>query len=220
MKYSISGEIAQCARLELEPGEPVWASKGALMAYSRQVEWRLRIPGGVGGAMRRSLSGEGIAMTYIETEALDQYVLLAANSPGKITTWDLSDGPVVTTRGAFLAAWGEHIDISVTIARRAGAAFFGGAGLFLQRVSGTGTVLIHGSGDFHERRLSEGERMLVSTGNLAAFSDRIDYNIEGVGGCAKMLFGREGIFLTRLTGPGRVLLQSLKRSVLKQQGQS
>jgi uncharacterized protein (AIM24 family) len=108
------------------------------------------------------------------------------------------------------------IDIDVTIARRAGAAFFGGAGLFLQRVSGTGTVLIHGSGDFYERRLAEGEQILVSTGNLAAFADRVDYDIQGVGGCRKMMFGGEGLFMTRLSGPGRVLLQTLKRQSGKQ----
>jgi uncharacterized protein (AIM24 family) len=53
--------------------------------------------------------------------------------------------------------------------------------------------------------------MLVSTGNLAAFADQVDYDIQGVGGCIKFLFGGEGLFLTRLKGPGRVLLQSLKR---------
>ena len=78
-------------------------------------------------------------------------MLLAANAPGHITPWDLADGPVVTTRGAFLAAWGDDVDITVTIARRARAALFGGAGLFLQRVAGSGTVLIHGSCDFYER---------------------------------------------------------------------
>lgn len=212
MEYTISGEIAQSVRLELPPGLPVWASKGSLMAYSQRVDWHLKIPGGVSGAVRRSLSGEGLALALVQTEAPEQYVLLAAGAPGKITAWDLAEGPVLTTRGSFLAAWGESVDISVTVARRAGAAFFGGAGLFLQRISGTGTVLIHGSGDFHERRLGEDEQMLVSTGNLAAFSDRVDYDIQGIGGCAKMLFGREGLFLTRLTGPGRVLLQTLKRS--------
>lgn len=220
MEYSIAGEIAQSARLELLPDVPVWASRGSLMAYSSRVSWRLKIPGGVGGAVRRSLSGEGLALTRIETDAADQYILLAAGAPGKITTWDLAEGPVVTTRGSFLAAWGEDVDISVTFARRAGAALFGGAGLFLQRISGTGTVLIHGSGDFSERRLAEGEQMLVSTGHLAAFSDRVDYDIQGVGGCRKILFGREGLFLTRLTGPGRVLLQTLKRSAGNHQSQS
>jgi uncharacterized protein (TIGR00266 family) len=212
MEYEITGAIAQHARLQLEPGIPVWASKGSLMAYTPAVEWSLRVPGGLGGAVRRSLAGEGVTLNYIETQQPGQTLMLAANQPGLITTWDLaSDGPVVATRGAFLAAWGPQIDITVTIARRAGAAFFGGAGLFLQRVSGVGTVLIHGSGDFREVRLAAGKSLTVSTGNLAAFSDSVDYDIRGVGGCRRILFGGEGFFMTHLTGPGRVLLQTLKR---------
>ncbi|CAN5831769.1 TIGR00266 family protein [soil metagenome] len=212
MRFDISGEIAQRARLEFEPGEFVWASKGSIVAYTPGLNWRLRVPGGLEGAFRRSLAGEGVSLTYLETQESGQVALLAANMPGKIQTWDLqTDGPVIATRGSFLAAWGEAVEINVTIARRAGAAFFGGAGLFLQRISGVGTVLIHGSGDFEERRLDNEEVILVSTGNLAAFADSVDYNIRGVGGCVKVMFGGEGLFMTRLTGPGRVLLQTLKR---------
>lgn len=218
MRYSIEGEIAQHVRLAFGPDEPVWASSGTLMAYTEGVRWRLRIPGGMGGAVRRSFAGEGLSLTFLEATEPDQHVLLAAGTPGHVTTWDLADGPVVTTRGAFLAAWGADLDISVTVARRAGAALFGGAGLFLQRVSGTGTVLIHGSGDFYERTLGAGEQLLVSTGNLAALSGEVDYDIQGVGGCRKVFFGGEGLFMTRLTGPGRVLLQTLKRTAAPKSG--
>ncbi len=214
MRYDISGEIAQRARLEFDPGEFLWASKGSIVAYTPGLNWRLRVPGGLEGAFRRSLAGEGVSLTYLDTQQSGQVALLAANMPGKIQTWDLqTDGPVIATRGSFLAAWGEDVNINVTIARRAGAAFFGGAGLFLQKLSGVGTVLIHGSGDFEERRLDSGESLLVSTGNLAAFADTVDYNIKGVGGCLKIVFGGEGLFMTRLEGPGRVLLQTLKRGV-------
>lgn len=212
MRYSISGEIAQSVRLTFEPGEFAWCSKGGLMAYSPGLQWNLRVPGGLGGAVRRSLSGEGVALTYLQTEQAEQYALLAANAPGHLEVWDLeSDGPVTTTRGSFLCAWGDDLDITVTVARRAGAALFGGAGLFLQTISGKGTVLVHASGDFAEHRLAGGEQLLVSTGNLAAFSADVDYDIQGVGGCRKILFSGEGLFMTRLTGPGRVLLQTLKR---------
>jgi uncharacterized protein (AIM24 family) len=213
LQYTIRGEIAQYVRMALDPGVGVWASKGSIMAYSAAVQWRLRVPGGVGGAIRRSLAGEGLTLNYLETGQPDQYVLLVANHPGHIIEWDLAvDGPVVTTRGSFLAAWGEDLDITVTVARRAGAAFFGGVGLFLQHLSGRGTVLIHGSGDFYERKLADGEQVLSSTGNLAAFAADVDYDIQGVGGCRKSLFGGEGFFMTRLTGPGRVLMQTLKRN--------
>lgn len=216
MQYTISGEIAQSVRLEFDANETAWASKGSIMAYSSGLEWTLRVPGGFGGAVRRTLAGEGIALTHLQASQAGQYALLANDAPGHITQWSLAqDGPLLTTRGSFLAAWGADVDITVMLARRAGAAFFGGAGLFLQRISGQGTVLIHGSGDFYERHLAQGEQILVSTGNLAAFAEQVDYDIQGVGGFRKAVFGGEGLFMTRLSGPGRLLLQTLKRGTAK-----
>lgn len=211
MQHTIRGEIAQYARLDFDPGDACWAAKGSILGFSSGVNWRLRVPGGAGGAVRRSFSGESMALTFIEPEGPGRHALLSSSAPGRIFEWDLADGPVLTTRGSFLAAWGAQVDITVTVARRAGAAFFGGAGLFLQHISGRGTVLIHGSGDLYDRRLEAGEELHVSTGNLAAFSNSVDYDIRGVGGGAKWLFGGQGLFMTRLTGPGRVLLQSLQR---------
>ena len=212
MKYTIHGELAQVANLTLDRGDTCWASKGSIVAIDPGLSWHLKVPGGAGGAARRMRSGEGVALTFLEASEGGQRTTLAANQPGKIVAWDLDSGPVVTTRGSFVAAFGPRIDLDVRVAKRAGAAFFGGAGLFLQRISGSGTVLVHGSGDFIERDLAQGEAVLVSTGSLAAFAESVDYNIQGVSGCRRMVFGGEGLFMTRLSGPGRVLLQTLKRT--------
>lgn len=219
-KPSIEGVIAQTLRLSMRAGEKVWASKGALVGIDDGIDWRLKVPGGAGGALRRGFAGEGLALTLVECSRDDAEVLLGGTQPGKIETWDLqTDGPLLATRGAFLAGVGD-VDIDVTIARRAGAAFFGGAGLFLQRLSGTGRVFIHAAGDFLDRRLDRGETLTVSTGNLAAFAADLDYRIKGVGGCRKILFGGEGLFMTELEGPGRVLMQSLKRHAQSPKPQS
>lgn len=211
MDFSIDGTVAQSACLTLAEDEVVWASKGSIVAYAAGLKWDVRVPGGLAGALKRSLSGEGISLTYIEATAAGQLVTLGANAPGHIEEWNLdTSGPVLTTRGAFLAAWGTAINITVAIARRPGAALFGGAGLVLQRVEGSGTVLVHGRGDFRKTELADGEELRVSTGNLAAFSDAVDYNIETVGSLRKTFFSKEGLFMTRLTGPGTVLLQTLK----------
>ena len=210
IEFTIDGTVAQSVRMKLDSGQTLWASKGSIIAYTSGLGWDIRFPGGVAGAIKRSLSGEGMTMTYIESTGDDQSVTLGANSPGHVEVWDLDgDGPVTTTRGAFLAAWGE-INITVSLARRAGAALFGGAGLLLQRVEGRGTVLVHGRGDFRKITLAAGQQLKVSTGNLAAFSDTVDYDIESVGSIRRMLFSKEGFFMTRLTGPGTVLLQTLK----------
>jgi len=218
MHYTIEGELAQVANLLLDKDETCWASKGSLVSMDPDLAWQLKIPGGAGGAARRMMSGEGVALTFLSSTRDGAKATLAANQPGKIVPWTLDDGAVITTRGSFVAAFGSNVDIDVRVAKRAGAAIFGGAGLFLQRVGGQGTALIHGSGDFIQRDLAQGESILVSTGNLAAFSEAVDYDIQGVAGCRRMMFGGEGLFMTRLTGPGRVLLQSLKRTAT-QQGQ-
>jgi uncharacterized protein (TIGR00266 family) len=209
--FTIDGTVAQSARLTLGAGETVWASKGSMIAYGTGLKWNVKVPGGLAGALKRSLSGEGISLTYIEATAAGQSVTLGVNAPGHIEEWDLdASGPVLTMRGAFLAAWGAGINITMAIARRPGAALFGGAGLVLQRIEGRGTVLIHGRGDFRKAALLDGEVLRVSTGNLAALSDAIDYDIETVGSLRKTFFSKEGLFVTRLTGPGTVLLQTLK----------
>ena len=211
MELEITGTVAQTAVLTMSRGEALWASKGSIVAHGAGVSWDVRVPGGLAGGLKRALSGEGISLTHARSSGDSQVLVLGANAPGKVAEWSLErDGPVLTTRGAFLAAWGAEIDISVSIARRAGAAMFGGAGLVLQRIAGRGTVLVHGRGDFRRVDLAAGEEMLVSTGNLAAFSSRVDYDIKAVGSLSKTLFGKEGLFMTRMAGPGTVLLQSLK----------
>jgi uncharacterized protein (AIM24 family) len=207
---SIDGVIAQSASLELDRGQTLWASKGSLLGYSNGIDWRLKVPGGAGKAVGRMLSGEGVSLTYVEAQKDAASVILGSNQPGQLVTWDLSQGPIVCTSGSFVAALGD-VDIDVQVARKAGAAFFGGAGLFMQKLSGDGIAVLHGSGDFIERRLDPGESILVSTGNLAVFSGGVDYDIKRTGGCLKSIFGGEGIFMTELTGPGWVMLQSLKK---------
>jgi uncharacterized protein (AIM24 family) len=126
-------------------------------------------------------------------------------------SWNLEEmGEIVALRGAFLGAYGE-IDIRVTRAKRVGAMILGGGGLLLQMISGTGTIFLAVKGDLVDTKLEDGETILISTGNLAAFSKSCDYRIRGVGGCRKMIFGGEGLFMTELEGPGRVLIQTLKR---------
>jgi uncharacterized protein (AIM24 family) len=208
----IEGTVAQTARLSLGKGDTVWAAKGSLIAYSSGVEWQVRVPGGLGAAVKRMFAGEGAALAQVRANADGQQLILGANAAGHVERWELDgEGPVLTTRGAFLAAWGDDLDISISAARRVGAALFGGAGLVLQRISGSGTVLIHGRGDFGKIRLDKGEDVLVSTGNLAAFSAGLDYDVRAVGTVRKTLFGNEGFFMTRLVGPGVAYLQTLKR---------
>lgn len=220
MDVKIAGTVAQTAGFNLKRGDTLWASKGSLISHTSELEWNVRVPGGLSAGIKRSLSGESISLMHIEATSDDQTLILGANSPGHIMEWDLAtEGPVLTTRGAFLAAWGTSINITVSVSRKAGAALFGGAGLVLQRIEGNGTILIHGRGDFHRVVLAQEEELLVSTGYLAAFAHTVDYDIQRVGSLRKSLFGKEGLFMTRLKGPGTILLQTLKPGISAQHQQ-
>lgn len=210
--YEITGEIAQAATLTLASGEKAWASRGSLVSLDDGIAWHLEVPGGVGAAVGRAFAGEGLALTRISSSRGGAKVVLASGQPGKVIAWDLTGGgDVVCTRGSFLAATGD-VEIIPTVAKRAGAALFGGAGLVLQRIRGRGIAFVHGSGDFVRHELGPGQILQVSTGNLAAFGAEVDYGIVGVKGCRNMMFGSEGLFMARLVGPGVVLTQTLKRS--------
>lgn len=215
----VEGTIAQTLDLELDQGQSLWCAKGSLLAYSPSVRWHLAIPGGAGKAVSRMMSGEGASLTRVSVSQDGARVVIAANQPGRLVTWDLRRGPIVCTAGAFVAALGE-VDIDVTVARSVGGALFGGAGLFMQRLSGDGVVVIHGAGDFIAHALEPGESLLVSTGNLACFSESVGYGVKGVGGCLKSLLGGEGLFMTELKGPGWVMMQSLKKLPVPKGGKS
>ena len=53
-----------------------------------------------------------------------------------------------------------------------------------------------------------GEILKVDTGNIVAFEKTVSYEIETVKGLKNIFFGGEGLFLTRLVGPGKVILQT------------
>jgi uncharacterized protein (AIM24 family) len=115
---------------------------------------------------------------------------------------------MVCQRDAYLcSAFG--IEITVTFTRRLGAGFFGGEGFILQRLSGDGPAFIHAGGTILNQDLGAGESLSVDTGCLVAFQETVDYDIKSVGGIKSAFFGGEGLFFARLTGPGKVYLQTL-----------
>jgi uncharacterized protein (AIM24 family) len=130
--------------------------------------------------------------------------------PGKIKALDLREwgGEIIAQKDSFLcAARGISLDIAFT--RRIGAGFFGGEGFILQRLNGDGLAFVHACGAVIERDLKPGEQLRVDTGCLVAMQSSVDYDIRTVPGIKNALFGGEGIFLVHLTGPGKVILQTL-----------
>ena len=64
------------------------------------------------------------------------------------------------------------------------------------------------AGDSIIHDLKEGEVLYCNSGNVVAFQDSVDFNITLVKRMSTLLFGGEGNFLVKLTGPGKVILQT------------
>ena len=222
--YRIVGDDMQGVIVTLDPGEAVIAEAGSMMYMEEGIEVDTTLdPNGTGagmfskllGAGKRMLTGESFFITMFGNSAsVRRDVAFAAPMPGKIFVADLAQwGELIAQKDGFLcAARGTDLDIAFT--KRIGAGFFGGEGFILQRLRGDGLAFLHSCGTLIERDLKRGEVLRVDTGCLVAMQSTVDYDIQMVKGIKTMAFGGEGLFYLRLTGPGRVILQTLPFSRL------
>ena len=72
---------------------------------------------------------------------------------------------------------------------------------------------VHAGGHIVKKTLNGGS-LLVDTGCLVGYTQGIDFDIQTSGGLKSMAFGKEGLFLARLSGHGVVLVQSAPLSRL------
>ena len=214
--YKIFGDDMQLVEIELDPGEGVRAEAGAMMYMEAGIEMQTSTGGGLFKGFKRMITGESFFITtFLQNGAGKGHVAFAAPYPGKIIPLDLSQhgGQFLCQKDAFLCA-AAGVEIEVAFTKKFGAGLFGGEGFILQRLEGDGLAFIHVGGSVIEKDLAQGETLRVDTGCLAAFAPSVDYDIQTVSGIKNALFGGEGIFLVKLTGPGKVFLQTLPFSRL------
>jgi uncharacterized protein (TIGR00266 family) len=208
MEATIREGHAPAVVVSLEPGETLKTEAGAMMFVSGDIVSGVEIPGGMtGGLKRKMFAGESIFLaTYMARGP--GVVGVCGPFPGSIRQVAL-DGELICEKHAYLGHVGE-ITVEHVTAKSVGAGFSGGGeGFFLQRLKGTGTVWIHGGGDFLDFDLAEGQTLQVDTGCMVAVEPTVRYEVKLQGGFTKSLFGGEGLFLVHFTGPGKVTLQTL-----------
>ena len=214
--YRIHGDDMQIVEVELDPGEAVRAEAGAMMFMEDGIEMQTSTGGGVFSGLKRMVTGESFFITsFVNQGEGKRRVSFGAPYPGKVVPVDLAErgGSFLCQKDAFLCA-AQGVEIEVAFTRRFGAGLFGGEGFILQRLAGDGLAFVHAGGTVIEKELGPGESLRVDTGCLVAFAPTVSYDIQMVGGFRNALFGGEGLFLARMTGPGRVYLQSLPFSRL------
>ena len=208
MKYEITGDNLQIVTIHLREGEMVYAEAGAMNHISANMRMEAKMKGGLLGGIKRKFSGESLFLTEFTTTGSSGYVAFAGNVPGRIKPIELHGTEFLAQKDAFLCAE-SSVNMDIAFTKKLGAGFFGGEGFILERFSGDGTAFIHACGDFVEMDLAEGETVKVDTGSVVGFDATVGYDITRAGGIKTSLFGGEGLFLTALTGPGHIIIQSM-----------
>lgn len=224
--YRLIGEEMQAVEIELDPGETTIAEAGSMMMMESQIKMDTIFGDGsrsnesflgkVWNAGKRALTGEGLFMTAYSNEGHQKAkVYFASPYPGKIIPFDLGKegGKIICQKDAFLCA-AKGVSVSLEFRKKIGVGLFGGEGFIMQKLEGDGMAFLHAGGTIIEKVLSPGENLKVDTGCLVGFQPSVDYDIEFIGGIKNSLFGGEGFFLAKLSGPGKVYIQSLPFSRL------
>jgi len=194
--------------LKLLKGEKIYSQSGAMKWMSAGINMETSMAGGLGGALKRKLTGESAFLNYFSATSDGDTIAFGHSYPGHIVPVDISRQPVICQRRAFLCAV-ESVELGIHFQRRLGTGFFGGEGFVMQRLSGSGMAFVEIDGESVEMELAPGQSIRVETGAVGMYEQSVQMNIEMVKGFKNILFGGEGLFLTTLTGPGKVWLQTM-----------
>ncbi len=208
MRYQITGEPMPVVICDVEANEPMITEKGSMVWMSPNMEMQTSA-GGIGKAFGRMFSGESMFQNIYTARGGPGMIAFASSFPGTIRAVDITpDRPIVVQKSAFLASE-AGVELSVFFQKKASAGFFGGEGFILQKLSGYGTAFLEIDGSAVEYDLQPGQQIVVDTGNLAMLDATCSVDVQTVRGVKNVLFGGEGLFNTVVTGPGRVVLQTM-----------
>lgn len=182
-----------------QSGAMIWQTQGLTMTTNGR--------GGIARSLGRMFTGESIFMNNYTSTVDGAVIAFGSTVPGTVVPVDISQGELICQKGAFLCAE-QTVDIKAAFTKKFSAGLFGGEGFVLQKLFGHGMAFLEVDGDMVERVLAPGEVIKVDTGNVVAFETTVNYEIETVKGITNILFGGEGLFLTKLTGPGKIILQT------------
>ena len=190
-------------------GQTLCTQSGAMSWMSPNMQMQTNSGGGIKKALGRLFSGDSIFMNEYTPQGGNGMIAFASSFPGSIIPFEITNGNGIIVQKSGFLAMEKGLDLSVFFQKSLGRGFFGGEGFIMQRISGEGTAFVEIDGYCKEYTLAAGESIIVDTGYLAAMSETCTMDIQTVKGIKNALFGGEGLFNTRITGPGKVYIQSM-----------
>ena len=214
MQYKIQGEPLPVVICTLEAGEKMITEKGSMSWMSPNMKMETTTNGGLGKALGRMFSGESLFQNIYTAEGGEGMIAFASSFPGSIREIEITpEQGIIVQKSAFLASE-AGVNLSVHFQKKIGSGLFGGEGFIMQKLSGHGTAFIEIDGYIVEYELSAGQSIVIDSGYLAAMSESCKMEIQTVAGLKNKVFGGEGFFNTVVTGPGKVMLQTMPISAV------
>lgn len=210
MKFRIIGNTVPAVEVLFEQtGEEMITQSGGMAWMSDGICMTTDTNGGALAGLGRMLAGESIFMAHYKAIRPGCTIAFATTVPGKVVPIKMKDHPngLICQKGAFLCSQ-PSVKLDIEFTRNFTSGLFGGEGFILEKLTGNGLVFLEVDGDVIEKDLEPDEIVKVDTGNIVAFQNGMPYEIETVQGFKNVLFGGEGLFMTRITGPGKVILQT------------
>lgn len=212
VKYEIEGENLPVVICHLDPDQTLCTESGAMSWMSPNIKMETNTGGGLKKVFGRMLSGESIFMNEFTAQGGNGMIAFASSFPGSIIPYHVTEGNGIIVQKRSFLAMEKGLDLSLYFQKKLSRGFFGGEGFIMQKISGNGMVFIEIDGYCKEYNLGIGESLIIDTGYLAAMSETCTMDIQAVKGAKNMFFGGEGLFHTRVTGPGKVYIQSMPLS--------
>lgn len=209
IKYEIEGGSLPVVICYPEMGQTLCTQSGAMSWMSPNMQMQTNSGGGIKKALGRLFSGDSIFMNEYTPQDGNGMIAFASSFPGSIIPFEITNGNGIIVQKSGFLAMEKGLDLSVFFQKSLGRGFFGGEGFIMQRISGEGTAFVEIDGYCKEYTLAAGESIIIDTGYLAAMSETCTMDIQTVKGIKNALFGGEGVFNTRITGPGKVYIQSM-----------
>ena len=213
MEYEVKGTPMPVVICQLKSGETLKCESGAMSWMSPNMKMETS-GGGLGKMFGRMFSGESMFQNRYTAQGGEGLIAFASSFPGSIRAVEIDPShPVIVQKRAYLASE-TGVELSVFFQKKGMAGFFGGEGFIMQKLSGRGTAFLEIDGSTVEYELSAGQQIVVNTGNVAMIDATCSIDVQQVKGVKNVLFGGEGLFNTVITGPGRVVLQTMPASAL------
>ncbi len=209
LRYNIEGDSLPVVICYPEAGQTIQSEAGAMSWMSPNIKMDTNSGGGIKKALGRMFAGESLFMNEFTAQGGMGTIAFASSFPGSIIPYEVTPGNSIIVQKHSFLAMEKGLDLSIFFQKKLGKGFFGGEGFIMNKISGNGLVFIEIDGHCKEYTLEANESIIVDTGYLAAMTESCTMDIEAVQGAKNIFLGGMGLFHTKVTGPGKVYLQTM-----------